>query len=127
MNGVDFTESRLGVFVSDSIIDEEKLKQYRDLAFSAGQNGELELAAKAINSNNATEIGRHIDEFMAAKRQFEQQVEENKMAMNQANIADKAEDRKFQMDKLVKEEELQKDRELAVANIKESKNNYNNK
>ena len=77
--------------------------------------------SKAINSNNAVEIGKHIDDFMSAKREFEQQMEGNKMAMSQANLADKDKDRTQKMEEIKLKEGLQKDRELAVAKVDNNK------
>jgi hypothetical protein len=64
----------LGVKVNNSVIEDEKLEAFRNLAFSASQNGDLDIAADAIESNNAREIKRLIKKGVEARRQYETQT-----------------------------------------------------
>jgi hypothetical protein len=78
IDGIRNLESDYTVFVKNSEIEEQKLQQYKELAFSAAQNGEMELSSIAINSLNSVEIKRAMDKYYEAKREFELQIEGQK-------------------------------------------------
>lgn len=60
----------------NSIKEREKLQQFKQLAFSAAQNGDLQSAAAAIEGENVAQIKKLIDKYTEAQRQHEQQLKE---------------------------------------------------
>lgn len=54
----------------------EKLEQYKQLAFSAAQNGDNEMAAIAIEGDNSSEIKQQILKFQKLKQQHEEQLKQ---------------------------------------------------
>ena len=65
--------------------EKDKLNQYKQFAFSAAQNGDMDMAVAAIEGDNCAEIKRMIDKFQKAKmkheeemKQMEQQIEQMK-------------------------------------------------
>lgn len=78
--------SSYGVFVVNSRIEEEKLNKYRELAFSAAQNGEFELAMSAIDGDNTSAIRKSIKEYMEMTREFQKSMEDRKVtAIEESN------------------------------------------
>lgn len=73
VEGIDHLETEYGIFVVNANEEMAKLKGFKDLAFSMGQNGDFEMSAVAINSDNSVEIQRKISEFSDKKREFETQ------------------------------------------------------
>lgn len=71
-------ETDYGVFVRNSKAEEKKFEDYRNLAFSAGQNGDFELASSVINAESTPELRRIVKEFTDAKREFDMAMEERK-------------------------------------------------
>lgn len=56
--------------------EKEKLEQYRELAFSAAQNGDTRIAAAAIEGDNSAEIKRALDELAELNQQHEEQMKQ---------------------------------------------------
>lgn len=56
--------------------EKEKLEQYRELAFSAAQNGDTRTAAAAIEGDNSAEIKRAMDELADLNQQHEEQMKQ---------------------------------------------------
>jgi hypothetical protein len=71
------------VMVKNSAKETEKRDQLRTWAFNAGQNGEFEIAADAIESNSTPELVRAIKQFGEIKRQHEKELEELKQKTQQ--------------------------------------------
>lgn len=65
----------------------DKLQQLHQWAFSAAQNGDLDMALAAISGDNVTQIKAAVEKFTEIKRQHEEQMK--------------------QMDQMLKQEELQ--------------------
>lgn len=79
-----------GVFVKNSVEEEMKLQEFQKLAFSAAQNGDTELAAQAIISNNSVELAKYVKQHAEAVKAFEaSQKEADREA--QKYVADKTE------------------------------------
>lgn len=68
--------------VVNSKVDEDKLKQYKDLAFSAAQNGELDIAAEAIDADSIPHLKKIIREVLDAKKKFEESIATRKEEIN---------------------------------------------
>ena len=67
----------------NSIKEREKLNQFKELAFSAAQNGDLQSAAAAIDGENIAQIKKLIDKFTDAQRQHESEMEQMKQQAQQ--------------------------------------------
>ncbi len=67
----------------NSIKEREKLTQFKELAFSAAQNGDLQSAAAAIDGENIAQIKKLIDKFADAQRQHESEMEQMKQQAQQ--------------------------------------------
>jgi hypothetical protein len=63
------------VMVKNSAKETEKRDQLRSWAFNAGQNGEFEIAAEALQSNSTPELVRAIKQFGDIKREHEKDLE----------------------------------------------------
>lgn len=70
IDGATHLNNDYGVFIMDSMIEDKKLSEFKELAFAASQNGNFDLAAKAITTDSTHEIDVHIDKFIEAQREF---------------------------------------------------------
>lgn len=118
IDGGELTGDKYGVFATNSIKEDEKLQQFKDLGFAASQNGEFELAIKTINADTTSEIGNYISEFTKLNKEFQekQQIQASESAQAAQQAAYKQE-----QDLITLKETLAKERELAVANVQASK------
>lgn len=82
-----FIMADYSVLVKNDQKELDKLNQLRQWAFSAAQNGDLDMALAAIVGNNVTQIKATVEKFMEIKREHEEQMQ--------------------QMDQMLKQEELQ--------------------
>ena len=64
----------------------DKLKQLKDWAFSAAQNGDLEAAIAAITGDNVAAIKNNIEKFMEIKRQHEEAMQQMEQQLKQEEI-----------------------------------------
>lgn len=85
----------VGINVGNSRLLDEKLKAMKDLAFSAAQNGDADLAVEAIMNDNLQVLKSKVEEASKAKKLYEQQMQQSKMwndqqieAMKQQGIKD---------------------------------------
>ena len=83
------------VAVKNSIKEKEKLEQYRQFAFSAAQNGNMDMANAAIRGENVSQIAKLIDKFQDVQRQHELQLEQ--VSQQTEQFRQEAELRKIQM------------------------------
>ena len=78
-----------------SVKEKEKLEQYRQLAFSAAQNGNMDMANAAIRGENVAQIAKLIDKFQDVQRQHELQLEQ--VAQQTEQLRQEAEMQKIAM------------------------------
>ncbi len=105
---IDLLESKLGVYVSNSKLDEAKLQFLADsLSHAASQSGDFEIAIEAATSDSIPLLKQRIKELSAAKREFEQQM---------SQMAEVAEDKKHQFK--MKEIEAVNTKDITIALIK---------
>jgi hypothetical protein len=78
-----------------SVKEKEKLEQYRQLAFSAAQNGNMDMANAAIRGENVSQIAKLIDKFQDVQRQHELQLEQ--VAQQTEQLRQEAEIQKIAM------------------------------
>ena len=64
----------------------DKLKQLKDWAFSAAQNGDLEAAIAAITGDNVAAIKANVEKFMEIKRQHEETMQQMEQQLKQEEI-----------------------------------------
>ena len=60
----------------NSIIEQEKLQQVRQLAFNASQNGDIKMALAAIEGDNIAKISKLISSFQEEKEKHEMALKE---------------------------------------------------
>lgn len=78
-----------------SVKEKEKLEQYRQLAFSAAQNGNMDMANAAIRGENVAQIAKLIDKFQDVQRQHELKLEQ--VAQQTEQLRQEAEMQKIAM------------------------------
>ena len=64
----------------------DKLKQLKDWAFSAAQNGDLEAAISAITGDNVAAIKANVEKYMEIKRQHEEAMQQMEQQLKQEEI-----------------------------------------
>ena len=67
----------------------DKVQQLRQWAFSAAQNGDLDMAMAAISGDNVTQIKATVQKFMEIKRQHEEQMKQMEQMIKQEEIENK--------------------------------------
>jgi len=60
--------------VVNSKVEEDKLRKFEELAFSAAQNGDLDIASEAIDADSAPQIKKIIKDILEAKRAYENSI-----------------------------------------------------
>lgn len=63
--------------------EQEKLEQYKQLAFSAAQNGDIDMAALAIDGDNPSEIRQGLEKLRDINRKHEETLKQMDMQNNQ--------------------------------------------
>ena len=64
----------------------DKIQQLRQWAFSAAQNGDLDMALAAISGDNVSQIKATVQKFMDIKRQHEEQMKQMEQMIKQEEI-----------------------------------------
>jgi len=133
INGVEHANTSYGIFVVNSVVEDEKLDQLRGLAFSAGQNGDLVVAADAIRTDNSSKLSGLIREYddllntrkenaSKAEQETVKQVEQIKAQTEQAKLESAERISKYdgqiklklkELDILIAELKLSSDEEIA--------------
>lgn len=83
----------------------DKVQQLRQWAFSAAQNGDLDMAIAAISGDNVTQIKKTVQKFMEIKRQHETEMQQMQQMMEQQKIQSKLQEiaAKGEQDRLTEE------------------------
>lgn len=83
----------------------DKIQQLRQWAFSAAQNGDLDMALAAISGDNVSQIKATVQKFMDIKRQHEEQMQQMEQMMKQEEIQAKLQEiaAKGEQDRLTEE------------------------
>ena len=123
----ELTENEYGIFITNAIADFNKLNDYKSLAFNASQNGEFEIAQAAIKSNNVASIDEAMTEFIKQNKQFKQQIEDNKNAV-QMQISNNAlqqarEEQQARLAEIKLKGDIDTDRALSLQDMKSNDNN----
>ena len=91
VNGIEHAETSYGIFVVNSTVEQQKLEELRSLAFSAGQNGALVVAAEAIRTDNTSKLSaiiRDYDELVNTRQQNVSKAEQESQQAIQKMVAD---------------------------------------
>ena len=84
-----FIYSKYGVLAKNDAKELDKIKQLKDWAFSAAQNGDLESAIAAITGDNVSQIKATVQKFMDIKRQHELDMQQAEQQIKQAELEGK--------------------------------------
>lgn len=100
-----FISSDFATTVRNDSKEIDKLQQLRQWAFSAAQNGDLDMAMAAITGDNVSKIKDVINKFTAIKQQHEEQMKQMELQIKEEEVQNKIreiqakgeEDRKTEM------------------------------
>lgn len=81
-----FVNSDLSVTVRNNIKELDKFNELKNWAFSAAQNGDLDMALAAITGDNVSAMKKTITRFMELKRQHETELKQADQAIEQAKL-----------------------------------------
>lgn len=84
-----YLTSDYGVLVKNDQKELDKIQQLRQWAFSAAQNGDLDMALAAITGENVTQIKETVNRFMEIKRQHEEQMKQMEQMIKQEELQNK--------------------------------------
>jgi len=127
------TANKLGIYMTNAVLDFNKLKEYKDFAFSAGQGQDFGLANAAISGESISGIRLKVNEYLEKKEEYEKSVQEQEQAqikqIHDEVIADRIADRTAKHDDMVEKEQMITDRMLELERIKSDtvSNNVTNK
>ena len=100
----------IGIYIRNNSDTQNKLNMMKELAFSASQNGDLDIAISAIEDNNLVSISQNIKKAVEAKREYEMQLQQ---AEQQTRI---------QAEQIIAERETQKQQFEAEQNAADRQN-----
>ncbi len=112
-----FVYSAYGVYVENAGKSQDKIKELKQWAFSAAQNGDLDMAMSAITGDNIAQIKATIEKFNEIKRQHEEQMKQVDAQLKEEEIQNKLREiaAKGQQDKEL--EDLKFQHEMALKYI----------
>ena len=100
-----FVNSDYSTTVRNDSKELDKIQQLRQWAFSAAQNGDLDMALAAISGDNVSQIKATVQKFMDIKRQHEEQMKQMEQMMKQEELQSKLQEiaAKGEQDRLTEE------------------------
>ena len=78
-----------GILVKNEQKELDKINQLRQWAFSAAQNGDLDMAIAAITGENVTQIKATVEKFMELKRKHESDMQQAEQMLKQEELQNK--------------------------------------
>ena len=81
--------SEYGILVKNEQKELDKINQLRQWAFSAAQNGDLDMAIAAITGENVTQIKATVEKFMELKRKHEADMQQAEQMLKQEELQNK--------------------------------------
>lgn len=84
-----FITSDYAIMIKNDQKELDKIQQLRQWAFSAAQNGDLDMALAAITGNNVTQIKDTVNKFINLKRQHEEQMKQADQMLEQEKLQNK--------------------------------------
>ena len=114
-----FINSDCTVLVKNDQKELDKLNELRQWAFSAAQNGDLDMALAAITGNNVTQIKETVNKFMEIKRQHEQEMQQAEQMLKQEELQNKLAEieAKGEQDRLTQELKYQYEMQLKYIDV----------
>jgi len=114
-----FIHSDYGVMVKNDAKEKDKLDQLRQWAFSAAQNGDLDMALAAITGDNISQIKATIQKFNELKQQHEQMMQQAEQQIKEEEIQNRLREieAKGQQDKELEELKFQHEMQLKYIDV----------
>ena len=84
-----FINSDYSTTVRNDSKELDKVQQLRQWAFSAAQNGDLDMALAAITGDNVSQIKATVQKFTELKRKHEEQMQQTEQMLKQEEIQNK--------------------------------------
>lgn len=114
-----FVYSDHGVIVKNDAKEQDKLQQLRQWAFSAAQNGDLDMALAAITGDNISQIKATVTKFNEIKAQHEEQMRQVDAQLKEEEIQNKLREieAKGQQDKELEELKFQHEMALKYVDV----------
>ena len=97
----------------------DKVQQLRQWAFSAAQNGDLDMAIAAISGDNVSQIKATVLKYMEIKRQHEEQMKQVEQMLKQEELQAKLQEiqAKGEQDRLTKQLQYQYEMQLKYIDV----------
>ena len=114
-----FINSDYSTTVRNDAKELDKIQQLHQWAFSAAQNGDLDMALAAISGDNVTQIKATVQKFMEIKRQHEEQMQQMEQMIKQEEIQSKLQEiaAKGEQDRLTEELKYQYEMQLKYIDV----------
>ena len=114
-----YVSSDYSTTVRNDVKELDKVQQLKQWAFSAAQNGDLDMAIAAISGDNVTQIKETVLRFNEIKRQHEEQMKQVELAIKQEEIENKLKEihAKGEEDRMTKQLEYQYQIQLKYMDI----------
>ena len=114
-----FVYSTYGVTVKNDAKEQDKLQQLRQWAFSAAQNGDLDMALAAITGDNISQIKATVQKFNEIKAQHEEQMKQVDAQLKEEEIQNKLREieAKGEQDKQLEELKFQHEMALKYVDV----------
>lgn len=114
-----FVNSDYSTTVRNDSKELDKIQQLRQWAFSAAQNGDLDMALAAISGDNVTQIKAAVTNFMEIKRQHEEQMKQVDQMIQQEAIQNKLREieAKGEQDRLTQQLKYQYEMQLKYIDV----------
>ena len=111
--------SDYGVVVKNDAKEKDKIEQLRQWAFSAAQNGDLDMALAAITGDNVSQIKATIQKFNQIKQQHEEEMKQVDAQLKEEEIQNKLREieAKGQQDKELEELKFQHEMALKYVDV----------
>lgn len=115
----NFINSDYSTTVRNDAKELDKVQQLRQWAFSAAQNGNLDMALAAISGDNVTQIKATVMKFNEIKRQHEEQMQQVEQMIKQQEIENKIKEieAKGNQDRLTEQLKYQYEFQLKYADV----------
>ena len=114
-----FINSDYSTTVRNDSKELDKVQQLRQWAFSAAQNGDLDMALAAITGDNVSQIKATVQKFTELKRQHEEQMQQTEQMLKQEEIQNKLREieAKGEQDRLTEQVKYQYELQLKYIDV----------
>lgn len=114
-----FVNSDYSTTVRNDSKELDKIQQLRQWAFSAAQNGDLDMALAAITGDNVSQIKATVTKFNAIKQQHEEQMKQMEQMIKQEEIENKLKEiaAKGEQDRLTEQVKYQYELQLKYVDV----------